>query len=235
MIIKQVILLCLLAATTFPLAAQSQHPLPVKRCSDFEPDGKGSNQEWNKTSWVSLQQLDEGKKYATAFKILYSGTGLYVLFQGEDEKITSPFQKDFENLFQADVFEVFFHPNPATPIYFEYEISPLNKELVLLIPNINGRANGWQPWHYDNKKTKKAVFVDGVQEDGAAIRSWSAELYFPYALLSPLERVPPQAGTVWNANFYRLDYDSGKMIKWAWSPVKKSFHEFTRYKEIRFE
>ncbi len=50
------------------------------------------------------------------FKMLYSPTGIYVLFSGEDEKITSDFKNDFENLYNADVFEVFFHPYPSLSI-----------------------------------------------------------------------------------------------------------------------
>ena len=70
---------------------------------------------------------------------------------------------------------------------------------------------------------------------GGAIKSWSAELFFPFGLFDPLGNVPPVNGTIWNANFYRLDYDTGNMIKWAWTPVNKSFHEFKKYGAIRFE
>jgi hypothetical protein len=39
----------------------------------------------------------------------------------------------------------------------------------------------------------------------------------------------------WHANFYRLDYDSGSQVKWAWAPVESSFHEFQRFGSIVFE
>ncbi|MGN6435590.1 MAG: carbohydrate-binding family 9-like protein [Agriterribacter sp.] len=226
--------ICLFLTTQ--LIAQQTQPLLVKRCADFEVTGKGDNKAWEKTDWVQLRQLDEGPNYESKFKILYSATGIYVLLYGEDKKITSPYQKDFDALFKADVFEVFFHPQPATPLYIEYEVSPLDKELVLLIPNLKGKAGGWIPWHYEgNKKTRKAVFTQGSRQDGQPNSQWSAEIFFPYPLLHPLENVPPLSGTVWNANFYRLDYDSGKMIKWSWMPVKQSFHEFEKFGSIQFE
>jgi hypothetical protein len=217
--------------------ANGPDPLPVKRCTDFAITGKGENAAWQKTGWINLHQIDTGKPYETKYKILYSSKGIYVLFSGDDEKITSTFENDFDNLFNADVFEVFFHPDPSTPLYFEYEISPLNKELVLLIPNVKGGAYGWTPWHYSGeRKVKKNVHIEGGQmQAGATIRSWSAELFFPYALLSPLSNIPPKSGTIWNANFCRLDYDSGNMIKWSWSPVERSFHEFKKFRSIRFE
>jgi len=211
--------------------------LLVKRCDDFNITGAGDNAAWDKTLWTILKKLDPGNDYETKFKILYSATGIYVLFNGMDKKVTTTFQNDFEDLFKADVFEVFFHPDTQIPLYFEYEINQLNKELVLIVPNLDGRVNGWLPWHYDNaRRTKKIVkVVGGKAEPGSDIQSWSAEIFFPYRLFNPLVNVPPKSGTVWNANFYRLDYDNGSMVKWAWAPIEKSFHEFKKFQSIRFE
>ena len=161
----------------------------------------------------------------TKFKILYSPKGIYVLFNGDDDKISTQYDTDFGDLYKGDVFEVFFHTDPKTPMYFEYEVNQLNKELVLLIPNINGRIYGWLPWRYEKDRTvKKMVNVVGGKNDSdASITSWSAELFFPYDLFRPLGNVAPKSGTIWNANFYRLDYDSNKAMKWAWGPVKNTF------------
>lgn len=212
--------------------------LLVRKCPDFDLTGKGDNIAWNKTDWNYMTKLDTGgKAYSSKFKILYSAKGIYVLFSGDDDKISTQFDKDFENLFRGDVFEVFFHTDPKTTIYLEYEVNQLNKELVLLVPRINGRAHGWIPWHYEkDRRTKKMVnVVGGKKIANAAITSWIAELFFPYDLFKPLSNVPPASGTFWNANFYRLDYDSGKMIKWAWGPVERSFHELDKFRPIQFE
>lgn len=218
--------------------ASGGKPLLVKKCDDFNVTGKGNNAEWGKTEWNLMTKLDTGgQNYESKFKILYSFTGIYVLLNGKDNKITTGFDRDFEDLYKGDVFEVFFHTNPKSPLYFEYEINQLNKELVLIIPNFKGKFYGWIPWHYENeRRVKKMVDITGGKmEANAAINSWSAELFFPYKLFNPLENVPPESGTIWNANFYRLDYDSGNMMKWAWAPVKKSFHEFEKFWPIEFE
>jgi hypothetical protein len=212
--------------------------LDVYSTPDFPLNGKGDQMQWAKTRWHPLQQIDGGAPgYATQFKILYSQTGVYVLLQGEDSKITVQRTGDFEDIFNADVFEVFFHPEPATPLYFEYEINALGNELVLLVPNLNGRFMGWRPWHYEgNRKVQQRVCVEGGEAvPGGTIRSWSAEIFFPFALLAPLDNVPPTRGTCWKANFCRLDYDTGRMIKWSWSPIRISFHEFQAYKTIVFQ
>lgn len=224
----------ILLLTLPPLFARSQDPLSVKPTSDFEIDGKGSSEAWNRTSWVELRQIDEGVTgYTSRFKILYSPKGIYVLFHGIDKKVTSSYYEDFSDMYNADVFEAFFHPEPKTPVYFEYEINAHDKELVLLIPNLNGKIMGWIPWHYEGER--KVLHKVFVEKNDQGMQSWSAECFFPFTLMRPLQSVPPSKGTVWNANFCRLDYDSGKMIKWAWSPVKVSFHEFEVYRSIRFD
>lgn len=216
----------------------NDQPLLVRKCEDFNPTGKGDHPEWNRTEWHPLQKLDPaGVDYETKFKILYSSKGIYVLFYGKDNKVTTNFDQDFSDLFKGDVFEVFFHPDPKLPLYFEYEINQLNKELVLLILNRNGALQGWAPWHYEKGRlvSKMVDAVGGRGEKNASITSWSAELFFPNELLKTLSHMPPVSGTVWNANFYRLDYDSGSMVKWAWSPVKNSFHEYQNFRPIKFE
>jgi len=213
-------------------------PLLVKKCLDFSITGNGSDSEWNKANWNMLTKLDpQGEEYPSKFKIMYSGKGIYLLFQGKDNKITTKFDQDFENLFNGDVFEVFFHPDPKFPLYFEYEINQLNKELVLIIPNLNDKIYGWIPWRYENeRRVIKKINIEGDKIGaGDTIKSWSAELYFPYELFSPLSNVPPVSGTIWNANFYRLDYDSGEMVKWAWTSIDESFHEFKKFHPIKFE
>jgi hypothetical protein len=234
-----VVLICtshstVIAGGKFP----AKEPLPVKKCADFAVTGDGSNPAWQKAEWIQLIKLDQGgTDYKSQFKIMYSQKGIYLLFDGKDRKITTKFDKDFDNLFEGDVFEVFFHTDPEIPIYLEYEINQLNKELVLIIPNLKGKIHGWIPWHYENelRVQKKVSIKGGEMKPGGAIQAWSAELFFPYGLFSPLSNVPPVSGMTWNANFYRLDYDSGKMIKYAWTPVDQSFHEFKKYQAIKFE
>jgi hypothetical protein len=239
--LKSIISLLICYTTAFggpAVMVGTDSALLVRHCNDFSFTGKEAAAEWENAPWVMLGKIDEGGSLnRTRFKIMYSSTGIYVMFSGDDDKITSDFKNDFDDIYRADVFEVFFHPYPEQRIYFEYEVSPMDKELVLLILNINGKFGGWMPWHYEGKrKVVKKVSINGGQmAAGAAIKGWTAELFFPYGLLDPLMNVPPKKGTRWNANFCRLDYDSGNMIKWSWSPVKASFHEFEKYRSIEFE
>ena len=188
---------------------------------------KGPN---NKGRLLGDVKFSDGQTLPIDF---WEAKGIYVLFEGKDKKITGNYKEDFSDMYNADVFEVFFHPEPATPLYFEYEINAYDKELVLLIPNLDGKIMGWRPWHYETSRLIKHKVK--VQSKSGAMASWSAELFFPYTLLAPLQKVPPGSGMHWNANFCRLDYDPGKMVKWSWSPVQTSFHEFKQFRTIRFE
>jgi hypothetical protein len=217
------------------------NPLTVFRCTDFTITGKGNNAEWDKANWKTLTKLDTGgRNYESKFKMLYSATGIYVLFTGEDDKITTKAYNDFEAIYNGDVFEVFLHPVPKTAVYFEYEINQLNKELILTLSKVNNQLYSWAPRYpsaEERKPIKKMVDVTGEKiEVGSSIRTWSAEMFFPYTILGLLPGIPPISGTTWNANFCRLDYDSGNMIKYSWSPgIQRSFHELDKFQSIKFE
>ncbi len=215
----------------------AKRELRVRATDDFELTGDGSAEAWRKAEWEPLHKRGEGAPYETKVKVLYSKTGLYVLMDATDKKLTATMTKDFENLWTEDVFEVFLWPDERDPVYFEYEISPLGYELPILVPNLGDKFLGWRPWHYEGgRKTRKATAaVGGDKKSGAAVKGWRAEVFLPYELLTPLRNVPPKAGTRWRANFYRMDYDGGQPTSWDWARVGASFHEYRKFGTLVFE
>lgn len=215
----------------------ARRELRVRATVDFELTGDGKAEAWKKTEWEPLNKRTGGNHpYETRIKLLYSKKGIYVLMDATDKKITAS-RKDFENLWEEDVFEVFLWPDERDALYFEYEISPLNYELPILIPNMGGKFLGWRPWHYEGeRKTRKETScVGGSRKSGATIDGWKAEIFIPYDLLTPLRNVPPKPGTRWRANFYRVDYDDGKSTSWDWARVGPSFHEYKKFGTLVFE
>ncbi|MEO8583541.1 MAG: carbohydrate-binding family 9-like protein [Flavitalea sp.] len=213
----------------------------IKKCNDFDVSGVGDNKEWDKTGWTPFTLLQkDGLPYASKSKMMYSEKGLYLLFWGEDKKITTQNWNDGENIYDGDVFEVFFHPDPTKPPYFEYEINPLRKELILTLARFGKNSIAWSPWSGENKEDKlikREVKINGgKQEIGASITSWTAELFFPYQVLALLPNSPPVSGTVWDANFCRIDYDNGKQNEYSWSPTMLTgFHSLQYFQKIKFE
>ncbi len=217
--------------------AEEPREYRVKPTADFEVTGDGRNEAWKKAAWEPLHRRGDGADYDTKVKVLYSKKGLYVLFGGTDTKLTATKLKDFDNLWTEDVYEVFLWTDSRDPVYFEYEISPLGFELPILVPNLGGKYLGWRPWNYEGaRKIKKATAVGGGEKKPQAdITAWTAEVFIPYEVLSPLRNVPPQPGTHWRANFYRMDYDNGKTTSWDWARVGASFHEFRKFGTLVFE
>lgn len=235
--------LCTLALTSryhggVSAQTEPQRPrLSVKPAQDFEVTGTGDHASWQRAEWVLLQRRQaDGLPYDSRFKMLYSDTGLYFLMEGTDRKLTATMNEDFMDLWNEDVFEVFLWTDERYPVYFEYEISPLNKELAILVPNFGGQFLGWRPWHYErDRQTRKATSImGGPKEPQASIQGWGAEFFIPYAVLKPLQNIPPKPGTRWRANFYRVDYDGGKATQWDWARVGPSFHEYQKFGELLF-
>jgi hypothetical protein len=210
----------------------------VAQTADFIVEGAGRAPAWSKAGWQALTPRGAADKaYPSRFKMLYSSAGLYVLMDGEDRILTATMKEDFLDLWTEDVFEFFLWPDERHPVYFEYEISPLGFELPILVPNVGGQFYGWRPWHYEGRrKTQKAVAVRGGEATtGASITGWTAEVFVPYDLLKPLSNVPPESGTRWRANVYRMDYDGGRTASWDWSPVRGTFHQPQKFGILLFE
>ncbi len=211
--------------------------LVIKKCEDFRITGDGSSPEWGNSKWIDLQK--QGKvisPYYTKVKVLYSETGIYFLFDCEDTRLSATMMADNLNLWEEDVVEIFLWPDESFPVYFEYELSPLNYELPIIIPNKNGTFLGWLPWNYDgDKRTIHATSVTGGQkESGSTITGWKAEFFIPYKLLAPLVQEAPAPGTRWRANMYRIDYDNGAG-HFAWQKTEGSFHQYDKFGAFIFE
>jgi hypothetical protein len=222
-----------------PAQTADRPRLTVAPAADFEVNGAGDNAAWRSVEWTALKRKEpDGHPYDARFKLVYSQTGLYALMDATDRKLTSTMTEDFSDLWNEDVFEMFLWTDERYPVYFEYEISPLNRELPIIIPNFGGHFLGWRPWHYEAERgrvTRKAtIAVGGTKEPNAKVEGWRAEFFVPYALLTPLQNVPPKPGTRWRANFYRMDHDDGRHTHWEWAPVGKSFHEFEKFGELVF-
>lgn len=207
----------------------------VNKTEDFKVTGKGDNENWKRAELIVLRKREKFKEIPlqTVVKILYSETGIYFLFHCEDNQITSTLKADFEDLWTEDVVEVFLWPDQRNSVYFEYEISPLNFELPIIVANIEGTLFRWRPFHYEeNRHTKHKI---KTISDSSIIEGWIAEFFIPYTLLVPLINTPPKKGDSWRANFYRIDYDFQESISWLWQLTENNFHEYNAFGTIIFD
>lgn len=227
---------------TIALATVPDSSMVIRKTTDFKVDGEGSAANWAtaKAFDITVQkgpnQPAPGKQFPTKVKILYSDKGLYFLFDCTDTKLTATIMEDFGLLFKEDVVEVFLWPDTTVPIYLEYELSPLDYELPILIPNIKGKTEGWKAWHYnDRNRVQHATSAQGGQKKSmASVEGWKAEFFIPYALMSPMVTAAPKSGTKWRGNFYRIDYDA-ETAYYSWQKTGGSFHEFNKFGTLIFE
>ena len=168
--------------------------------------------------------------------MLYSKTGLYVLMDGTDAKVTATYIKDFDTLWMEDVYEAFLWPDEKHPIYFEYEISPLNRELPILVPNLGGQIMGWRPWMYDGpRKTRKAVHTEGGEARDRGRNPRLAGGNFFRTSCSSRCRTPRKKGRNGGPIFTGWTTTAGKTSSWDWSRVGPSFHEYQKFGTLEFE
>jgi hypothetical protein len=238
------ILICILthAVNNLAISQGNDSTLLVKKTTDFKVNGEGSARNWDTAKWTEItvqrgpRQPMPGKPFETKVKILYSEKGVYFLFDCADQKLTATIMEDFGALYKEDVVEVFLWPDTSVPIYLEYEVSPLNYELPILVPNLNGRAMGWKPWHYtdENRVQHETSAQGGQKKSMASVEGWKAEFFIPFSLMQPLIGGPPNSGEKWRANFYRIDYDS-EPTYYSWQKTAGSFHEYKKFGTIIFE
>ena len=222
---------------------ENENVMLVKKTDDFRITGDGSAKNWNKTQWHELIQRwnhDQSDGYKTEFKVLYSDTGIYILYRNEDRILNATFEEHFSELWHEDVVEAFFWTDESSADYFEYELSPLNYELPLIVTNLDGELIHWIPFENsyheesDRKTRHKTTIIGGEKSSGAEIEGWIAEIFIPFKLMHPLKNIYPESGTKWRANFYRIDYDEG-MTPYSWQPFEANFHDFKNFGTLLFD
>jgi hypothetical protein len=213
---------------------------------DFELRGDGSSNTWERALWLPLSPIPEpgqpavasrSGRYDTMLKCLYSSTGLYLLFSCGDGWLSTSMTRDGDDLWKGDAVEVFLWPDESRPLYFQYDLSPLGPELVLLVPGHGGGGGiGWSPWRYEGPRRVRSMtrVNGGPRQPHAKVTDWSTEIFIPFALLDGVvER--PTAGRTWRANFYRVDHDAGVPQHWAWCErTGKATHAIHKYGTLRF-
>jgi len=229
--------LAFIAFAINPVNNFSADELLIKKTTDFEISGNGAAKNWTNTDWITIPQRNSnGADYNTKAKVLYSETGMYFLFSCEDKKLTNTMQADFVNLWDEDVIEVFLQPDDKRPAYLEYELSPLNYELAIMVYNEKGKLNSWMPFHYgDDRKTRHATSVTGGEKkSNATVSGWMTEVFIPYKLMKPVLDAAPTSGTKWEGNLFRIDYDKGQTLS-SWQLTSGNFHEYEKFGSFRFE
>lgn len=203
-------------------------------------DGALTESAWGAVPPLPPLQLATGAGapvMATEVKACWDDRHLYVAFSCHDSDIWGTYEERDAPLYDEEVVEVFLCPTGDLAHYFEFEVSPRNTlfDARVFGPTLDRRAmivdRGW-----DAPGIRTAVGVAGTldRRDDVDL-GWIAELAIPFADLGLPG--PPIPGTVWRANFYRIERGEVEEFT-AWSPTYREpadFHVPQCFGELVFE
>jgi carbonic anhydrase/acetyltransferase-like protein (isoleucine patch superfamily)/bifunctional DNA-binding transcriptional regulator/antitoxin component of YhaV-PrlF toxin-antitoxin module len=161
----------------------------------------------------------------TEVRACWDDTHLYVSFACKDTDIWGNFENRDDPLYDEEVVEFFLCPTGELRHYFEFEISPLNTlfDAKVFNPDFQ-RATMLIDRSWNSEGIQTAVRVSGVVNDRTAPDiGWIAEAAVPFRDLGLSG--PPVPGTVWRANFYRIERGPETEFT-AWSPTYVEPAEF---------
>ncbi|MCD6289319.1 MAG: carbohydrate-binding family 9-like protein [Anaerolineae bacterium] len=200
-------------------------------------DGRPNEPAWEKAQAVSLVRNQDGgpAQFSTSVRLLWDDRYLYVSFVCEDPDIWGTMRERDSHLWEEEVVEVFLDGNQNGKLYFEFEVSPLNVQLDLMVVKRPGEPS--QPFFaWDCRGWETAVWVDGdVNERTSRDHEWSVEMAIP---LDEIYTTPrhPQPGDTWRLGLYRIERPQGTSPHlYAWSPTRDvTFHVPERFGFLTF-
>ncbi len=237
--------------TTMTSPSAKPEPAGYKCHYTAEPikiDGKLGDPAWQHADKITLFYLHNSDRPApqrTVARMLWDDNYIYVAFQCQDDEIYSPFTKNKDPLWQADVVEVFFGPSSLEtlpPVQYEFEFSPNGLMYDSLIRTLEG--NGIMDGAKWRSHAKVAATIDRTS-DGHD-RSWTVEAAIPLSDFAEFLKMPvvvrtddvgPSGGEVqWRFMLARNDVSKSHKADMATStsPNINSFHEYQRYLPMRF-
>lgn len=162
---------------------------------------------------------------ATHFRVAWDTREWRLLFDCEDTRPWATLRERDAALWTEEVVEVFVDPVGDGASYFELEINPLGAVCDLVLRRIR---SGWRKdfaWRVDGLRSHVRVSAGG----------WAAELALPFA---SLVADPPTPGSIWRANFLRIDRPGGggsEAELSAWSPTGvRNFHRVASFGHMEF-
>lgn len=201
-------------------------------------DGKLDEPAW-KSAAVSdafVNSLDGSQAaQAASAKVLWDDQNLYVAFDFADTDIWGSLEKHDDKIYTQEAAEMFIDPDGDGRTYIELQVSPRNVTFDSWLPGYRQNDNAW------DAPMKTAVQVIGtLNKRDDTDTGWTVEMMIPLAAvkgrLETVKGVPPQVGTEWRINFFRMDLPAGKpQAGSAWSPpMRGDFHALDKFGTLVF-
>lgn len=172
---------------------------------------------------------------AASAKALWDDQALYVAFEFADNDVWGTLDKHDDKLWTQEAAEMFIDPDGDGRTYIELQVSPKNVTFDSWLQAYRQNDNAW------DSGVQTGVQVSGTlnkRDDNDT--GWTVEMRIPMAAvkgrLEQVRGVPPQPGTEWRANFFRMDLPAGKpQSGTGWSPpLIGDFHALHRFGTLVF-
>ncbi|EGC28890.1 hypothetical protein DICPUDRAFT_159603 [Dictyostelium purpureum] len=192
------ILLLVLAIKT--ISSQFVDNLKIYKCSE-----SGGSVSWSNATTVTDFEVTSNMGLAiqqTFASICYDDEYLRIKANCIDNNIISPYNQCNQDLFDADVFEIFLAYTDANSVavnYLEVELSPYGVLFVSSVYNPNDACVGIQ----DNLVDCDQSGI--IYEAGPVTSGWSGELSIPFSLIQKASGNPSGSNNVYKLNMFRID------------------------------
>ncbi|EGG13618.1 hypothetical protein DFA_11379 [Cavenderia fasciculata] len=178
-------------------------------------------------TYVNGFRLDDNSSLAiqqTFVGLCYTDEGIQFIPNCADDNIQSPYTQCNQDLFNADVFEVFLSSDStdeAPTYYLEVELSPHGVLFVTYVVNPNGVCNGIEDTLVDCGQSG-IIYNATINSQG-----WNGYLLIPFNLIDKASRVSPptpiKPGSQFRINMFRIDTPLGSYKEYsAWHPTDES-------------
>lgn len=201
-------------------------------------DGKLDEPAWKtaNSSGLFVNSLDGAPAaQAASAKVLWDDQNLYVAFDFADTDIWGSLEKHDDKIYTQEAAEMFIDPDGDGRTYIELQVSPRNVTFDSWLPAYRQNDNAW------DAPMKTAVQVSGtLNKRDDTDTGWTVEMMIPLTAvkgrLENVKGVPPQVGTEWRINFFRMDLPAGKpQTGSAWSPpLVGDFHALDKFGTLVF-
>ncbi|HEY64813.1 MAG TPA: hypothetical protein G4O02_09605 [Caldilineae bacterium] len=215
--------------------------LPIYICRRAEEpiviDGCLEESAWAKADVASLVRNHDGgpASFRTEAWLLWDDDYLYVAFACEDPDVWGTMLERDSHLWEEEVVEVFLDANRNGRLYFEFEVSPRNVQLDLMVVKRPGEPPQTF-FEWDCQGWRTAVRVEGTLDNRTdEDRGWTVEMAIPLVEIYTAPRLP-KPGDVWRLGLYRIErpQDAAPHF-YAWAPTRaETYHVPERFGYLVF-
>jgi hypothetical protein len=178
-------------------------------------DGSATDVIWKSAQRIdqfSLPWLKEQNRPAstpTSAALLWDTDYLYFIAEMQDKDLFADITKRDGDLWNNDVFELFFKPSTVKPGYYEFEVNPHGAVLDIFLPHkgVDARKHfETEAFHIDVKISYQGTLNKHEDVD----QGWTVEGRIPWNDFSPTGGAP-NAGDRWTYALCRYDYSTANL------------------------